>query len=46
MAKEISNKLESQNINVFFDENGISIVNLLELDFSEFVDKYLKEKIQ
>lgn len=45
MDKEISNKSKSQNINVFFDENGINIINLLELDFSEFIDKFLKQKI-
>lgn len=46
MAREISNKLESQTINVFFDENGISIIEILESDFSEFIDNYIKEKIQ
>lgn len=33
-------------INIFFDEKGISIIDLLELDFSDFVSKFIKENIK
>lgn len=33
-------------INIFFDEKGISIIDLLELDFSDFVSKFIKENVK
>lgn len=33
-------------INIFFDENGISIIELLENDFSDFVSKVIRENIK
>lgn len=33
-------------INIFFDEKGISIIDLLELDFSDFVNKFIRENIK
>ena len=36
----------NKKINIFFDEKGISIIDLLELDFSDFVSKFIKENIK
>lgn len=41
----IENKKQNY-INIFFDENGISIIDLLETDFSDFVNKVIKENIK
>lgn len=43
--KTIDNNKQSY-INIFFDEKGISIIDLLELDFSDFVSKFIKENIK
>ena len=32
-------------INVFFDENGISIIDVLSEDFIAFLDEYIKSKL-
>lgn len=32
-------------VNVFFDEQGVSIKDILEKDFLEFVNRYIKENI-
>lgn len=32
-------------INVFFNENGISIIDVLKEDFMAFLDEYVKEKL-
>ena len=32
-------------VNVFFDEKGVSIKDILEMDFLEFVNRYIKENI-
>ncbi len=42
--KTIENKKQNY-INIFFDENGISIIDLLEKDFSDFVSEFIREKI-
>ena len=31
-------------VNIYFNESGISIKDLLESDYSEFLNIYLKEK--
>ena len=41
----IDNKKQNY-INIFFDENGISIIELLENDFSDFVSKVIRENIK
>lgn len=41
----IENKKQNY-INIVFDENGISIIDLLERDFSDFVSKFIKENIK
>lgn len=41
-----TNKKKQSQIKIFFDKEGISIIDLLELDFSEFVSKFIKEKIK
>jgi len=41
----IENKKQNY-INIFFDENGISIIELLENDFSDFVSKVIRENIK
>ena len=41
----IENKKQNY-INIFFDENGISIIDLLENDFSDFVSKVIRENIK
>jgi len=41
----IENKKQNY-INIVFDENGISIIDLLEKDFSDFVSKFIKENIK
>lgn len=46
MNVEILNKNECHCINVVFNEDGISILDVLESDFSDFVNKFIKEKIQ
>lgn len=45
MQKKIKVK-ESNNIRVFFDENGITIMEILESDFANFVKKIIKEKVK
>lgn len=32
-------------INVFFDENGVSIIDVLAEDFLSFLDEYIKTKL-
>lgn len=32
-------------VNVFFDEQGVFIKDILEMDFLEFVNRYIKENI-
>lgn len=39
-------KNKRQVVNVFFEDNGISILELLELDFEDFVNKIIKENIR
>ena len=39
-------KNKRQVVNVFFEDNGISILELLELDFEDFVNKIIKENIK
>ena len=39
-------KSKRQVVNVFFEDNGISILELLELDFEDFVNKIIKENIR
>lgn len=43
--KTIENKKQNY-INIFFDENGISIIELLENDFSDFVSEVIRENIK
>lgn len=41
----MKNKKKQQDnitVNVFFDETGISILELLESDFKEYVNQYIK----
>lgn len=42
----IRKKNERKMINVFYKEDGISIIELLELDFSEFVNNFIREYIK
>lgn len=37
---------KQNRINIFFDEKGISIIELLESDFSDFVNKFIRENIK
>ncbi|MCI8310295.1 hypothetical protein [uncultured Clostridium sp.] len=39
-------KKERKIVNVFFNEDGISIIELLELDFSDFVSNFIKENVK
>lgn len=40
-------KTKKQNtINIIFDENGKSIIELLESDFADFVSKFIKKNIK
>lgn len=32
-------------INIFYDEYGVNIIDVLKLDFKEFFEQYLKEKV-
>ena len=32
-------------VKVFFDEQGVSIKDILEMDFLEFINRYIKENI-
>lgn len=42
----IRKKNERKMINVFYKEDGISIIELLELDFSEFLNNFIREYIK
>lgn len=46
MSEQDMKNKKQKYINVFFDENGISIIDLLELDFSDFVSRFIKENIK
>lgn len=43
---EVLDKNKRQVVNVFFKEDGMSIIELLELDFGDFVNKIIKENIK
>lgn len=45
MENKLIPKKEEMVINVFFDEKGISINELLESDFSEFLSNYIKTRV-
>lgn len=45
MENKLIPKKEEMVINVFFDEKGISINELLESDFSEFLNNYIKTRV-
>ena len=45
MKEKTVKKQENIIINIFFDEKGKSILEILELDFSDFANKYLKLKM-
>lgn len=36
---------EKIKINIFYDESGVNIIDVLKLDFKEFFEQYLKEII-
>lgn len=36
---------EKIKINLFYDDSGVNIVDVLKLDFKEFFEQYLKEKV-
>lgn len=38
-------KRKKIKINIFYKENGDDILDVLELDFKEFFELYLKEKV-
>lgn len=38
-------KKEKININIFYNENGVNILDFFESDFNEFLEQYLKENI-
>ncbi len=43
---QTAEKKEHKIVNVFFNEDGISIIELLELDFSDFVSNFIKENVK
>lgn len=36
---------EKIKINLFYNDNGVNILDVLNLDFKEFLEQYLKEKV-
>lgn len=43
---KIAEKKENKFVNVFFKDDGISIIDLLESDFANFVNDFIKQNIK